>query len=177
MNTLRKSFVFLIRSDICLDLCLGFFLRIVPWHSSPSRPTICQKCFFETDSMGNKWYNLARCIDTYGSWTCQEMTELRTKASKKLGALKHIQRARLQRGRENDTKHQTTAGLAAQKRHKPAQYWDFLGLFQLYFQGMGIPTTYIWIFSGTRRLNLFYRVNSTGKGNGKPPSQEIVLLL
>ena len=58
---------------------------------------------------------LARCIDTYGSWTCQEMTELRTKASKKLGALKHIQRARLQRGRENDTKHQTTAGLAAQK--------------------------------------------------------------
>ena len=28
----------------------------------------------------------------------QEMTELRTKASKKLGALKHIQRARLQRG-------------------------------------------------------------------------------
>ena len=103
--------------------------------------------------MGNKWYNLARCIDTYGSWTCQEMTELRTKASKKLGALKHIQRARLQRGRENDTKHQTAVDWQRQKRPS-AQYWDFLRLFQLLFQGMGIPTTYIEKFLGTKRLKV-----------------------
>ena len=46
-------------------------------------------------------FRITRALELVGQGDLpaqQEMTELRTKASKKLGALKHIQRARLQRG-------------------------------------------------------------------------------
>lgn len=71
------------------------------------------------------------------------MTELRTKASKKLGALKHIQRARLQRGRENDTKHQTTADWQ-RKNDLTRSILGLSGTFPTFFSRDGNPY-YIYV--------------------------------
>ena len=82
------------------------------------------------------------------------MTELRTKASKKLGALKHIQRARLQRGRENDVLNTKRLRDWQRKNDRTRSVLGLSGTFPTFFRGMGIPTTYIEIFLGTKRLKI-----------------------